>query len=70
MVSAKTRSDREKLFHFWSKMKSQESHNKHVPYRASHLRHLILDDFHRCPFHKKVIAFESMLGGRSTDTTS
>ena len=26
--SAKTRSDRDKLFHFWSKIKSQESQNK------------------------------------------
>ena len=27
-ITAKTRSDRDKLCHFWSKMKSQESQNK------------------------------------------
>ena len=27
-ISAKTRSDRDKLCHFWSKIKSQESQNK------------------------------------------
>ena len=44
-MSAKTRSDRDKLCHFWSKMKSQESQNKLFLSIASYLVHLILDGF-------------------------
>ena len=43
--SAKTRSDRDKLCHFWSKMKSQESQNKPFLFIASYLVHLILEGF-------------------------
>ena len=43
--SAKTRSDRDKLCHFWSKMKSQESQNKLFLSIASYLVHLILEGF-------------------------
>ena len=42
---AKTRSDRDKLCHFWSKMKSQESQNKLFLSIASYLVHLILECF-------------------------
>ena len=45
MVSAKTRSDRDKLSHFWSKMKSQESQNKLFLSIASYPVHLILEGF-------------------------
>ena len=44
-ISAKTRSDRDKLCHFWSKMKSQESQNKPFLFKASYLVHLILAGF-------------------------
>ena len=44
-LSAKTRSDRDKLCHFWSKMKSQESQNKLFLSIASYLVHLILEGF-------------------------
>ena len=43
--SAKTRSDRDKLCHFCSKMKSQESQNKLFLSIASYLVHLILEGF-------------------------
>ena len=43
--SAKTRSDRDKLCHFWSKMKSQESQNKFIFSIASYLVHLFLEGF-------------------------
>ena len=43
--SAKTRSDRDKLCHFWSKMKTQESQNKLFLSIASYLVHLILEGF-------------------------
>ena len=43
--SAKTRSDRDKLCHFWSKMKSQESQNKPFLSIASYLVHFILEGF-------------------------
>ena len=43
--SAKTRSDRDKLCHLWSKMKSQESQNKLFLSIASYLVHLILYGF-------------------------
>ena len=42
---AKTRSDRDKLCHFWSKMKSQESQNKLFLSIALYLVHLILEGF-------------------------
>ena len=45
MYSAKTRSDRDKLCHFWSKMKLQESQNKPFLFIASYLVHLILEGF-------------------------
>ena len=45
LLLAKTRSDRDKLFHFWSKMKSHESQNKHFLFLASYLVHLILEGF-------------------------
>ena len=44
-ISAKTRSDRDKLCHFWSKMKSQESPNKLFLFIASYLVHLILEGY-------------------------
>ena len=50
-LSDKTRSDRDKLFHFWSKMKSQESQNKPFIFIASHFVHLILEGFCCSPFH-------------------
>ena len=68
-ISAKTRSDRDKLCHFWSKVKSQESKNKLFLFIASYLVHLILEGFCLSTFHLKVTAFESILSGRSTDTT-
>ena len=43
--TAKTRSDRDKLCHFWSKMKLQESQNKPFLFIASYLVHLILEGF-------------------------
>ena len=45
LLSAKTRSDRDKLCHFWSKMKSQESQNKLFLSIASYLVYLILEGF-------------------------
>ena len=45
ILSAKTRSDRDKLCHFWSKMKSQESQNKLFLFIASYLVYLILEGF-------------------------
>ena len=45
IISAKTRSDRDKLCHFWSKMKSQESQNKLCLSIASYLVHIILEGF-------------------------
>ena len=44
-ITAKTRSDRDKLCHFWSKMKLQESQNKLFLSIASYLVHLILEGF-------------------------
>ena len=44
-LTAKTRSDRDKLCHFRSKMKSQESQNKLFLFIASYLVHLILEGF-------------------------
>ena len=46
-VTAKTRSDRDKLCHFWSKMKSQESQNKLFLFIASYVVHLILSVYPR-----------------------
>ena len=62
---AKTRSDRDKFFQFWSKMKPQELQNKHFLFIASYHVHLILEGFCCRPFHSKVTAFESILVGRS-----
>ena len=45
MYTPKARSDRDKLCHFWSKMKSQESQNKLFHSIASYLGHLILEGF-------------------------
>ena len=50
-LSAKTRSDRDKLCHFRSKMKSQESQNKLFLFLASYLVHLILEGFCLSLFH-------------------
>ena len=36
---------RDKLCHFWSKMKLQESQNKLFLFKASYLVHLILEGF-------------------------
>ena len=44
-ITAKTRSDRDKLCLFWSKMKLQESQNKPFLFIASYLVHLILEGF-------------------------
>ena len=44
-ISAKSRSDMDKLCHFWSKTKSQESQNKPFLSIASYLVHLILEGF-------------------------
>ena len=44
-LSAKTRSDRDKLCHFWSKMKLQESQNMPFLFIASYLVHFILEGF-------------------------
>ena len=41
----KTRSDRGKLFHYWSKMKSKESQNKNFLFIASYIVHLVLEGF-------------------------
>ena len=51
---AKTRSDRDKLCHFWSRMKSQESLNKPFLSIASYLVHLILEGFVEVLFIKKL----------------
>ena len=51
---AKTRSDRDKLCRFWSKLKSQESQNKFFLFIASYLVHLILEGFVEVLFIKKL----------------
>ena len=45
LYTAKTRFYKDKLFHFWSKMKSQQSQNKHFPFIVAYLMHLILEGF-------------------------